>query len=41
LMNEKSLATLGIHLEDALKDTAQSCILTDQATKLRKRVAPH
>jgi hemerythrin-like domain-containing protein len=34
-MNAKDLAALGIHLEEALKEAAQSCILPDQATKLR------
>jgi hemerythrin superfamily protein len=37
LMNEKDLAALGVHLEDALKDAAQSCILPNQATKLRPK----
>jgi hemerythrin-like domain-containing protein len=37
LMNAKDLATLGVHLEEALKEAAQSCILTNQATKLRPR----
>jgi hemerythrin-like domain-containing protein len=41
LLNEKDLAALGVHLEEALKNAAQSCILSDQATKFRKRVAPH
>ena len=35
LMNAKDLAALGIHLKEALKDAAQSCILTNQATQLR------
>jgi hemerythrin-like domain-containing protein len=34
LMNEKDLAALGVHLEDALKDAAQSCIVPNEATKL-------
>jgi hemerythrin-like domain-containing protein len=38
LMNAKDLATLGVHLEEALKEAAQSCILTNQATKLRPRM---
>jgi iron-sulfur cluster repair protein YtfE (RIC family) len=37
LMNAKDLAALGIHLEEALKDATQSCILTNQATQLRPR----
>jgi hemerythrin-like domain-containing protein len=37
LMNPKDLSALGVHLEEALKDAAQSCILTNQATKLRPR----
>ncbi len=37
LMNEKHLAALGVHLEDALKDAAQSCILPNQATKLKPK----
>jgi iron-sulfur cluster repair protein YtfE (RIC family) len=37
LMNAKDLAALGIHLEAALKDATQSCILTNQATQLRPR----
>ena len=39
LMNEKDLAALGVHLEEALKDAVQSCILPSEATKLRKRSA--
>ena len=40
LMDKTDLATLGIHLEEALKEAAQSCILPNQATKLQgKRVA--
>jgi hemerythrin-like domain-containing protein len=37
LMNEKDLADLGAHLEAALKNAAQSCILPNQATKLRAK----
>jgi hemerythrin-like domain-containing protein len=37
LMSEKDLAELGIRLQDALKDAAQSCILPNEATKLRAR----
>lgn len=37
LMNEKDLAVLGIHLEEALKDAAQSCILPNEATKLQPK----
>jgi hemerythrin-like domain-containing protein len=37
LMSKTDLATLGIHLEEALKEAAQSCILPNQATKLRAR----
>jgi iron-sulfur cluster repair protein YtfE (RIC family) len=36
-MNAKDLAALGVHLEEALKDAAQSCILANEATKLRPR----
>jgi hemerythrin-like domain-containing protein len=35
LMPAKDLKTLGILLEEALKDATQSCVLTNQATKLR------
>jgi hemerythrin-like domain-containing protein len=35
LMTEEDLAALGVRLEDALKNAAQSCILTNEATKLR------
>jgi hemerythrin-like domain-containing protein len=35
LMNAKDLASLGVRLEEALKDAAQSCVLTNEATKLR------
>jgi hemerythrin-like domain-containing protein len=37
LMNQRDLVALGIRLEEALRDTAQSCILPNQATKLRPR----
>jgi hemerythrin-like domain-containing protein len=37
LMNEKDLAALGVHLEESLKDAAQSCILPNKPTKLRAR----
>ena len=37
LMNTEDLEALGIHLEEALKEAAQSCILPNQATKLRPR----
>jgi iron-sulfur cluster repair protein YtfE (RIC family) len=37
LMNAKDLAALGVQLEEALKDAAQSCVLTNEATKLRPR----
>ena len=37
LMNEKDLAILGFRLEEALKGAVQSCILTNEATKLRPR----
>jgi hemerythrin superfamily protein len=35
LMNPEELAALGIQLEEALKGAPQSCILTNEATKLR------
>jgi len=35
LMTPKELADLGVQLEIALRDAAQSCILTSAATKLR------
>jgi hemerythrin-like domain-containing protein len=35
LMPAKNLAALGVQLEEALKDAAQSCVLTNQATKLQ------
>jgi iron-sulfur cluster repair protein YtfE (RIC family) len=37
LMDPKDLSSLGVHLEEALKDAAQACILPNQATKLRPR----
>jgi hemerythrin-like domain-containing protein len=37
LMSKTDLATLGIHLEEALKEAAQSCIVPNQTTKLRAR----
>jgi hemerythrin-like domain-containing protein len=37
LMNQQDLAALGTQVEAALKDTAQSCILPNQATKLRPK----
>ena len=37
LMSAKDLAALGIRLEEALKEAAQSCILPNQATKLKAR----
>jgi hemerythrin-like domain-containing protein len=37
LMNKEELADLGLRLEAALKDAAQSCILTNDATKIRAR----
>lgn len=36
-MNGNDLTALGVHLEEALKDAAQSCILTNETTKLRPR----
>lgn len=35
LMTPQQLADLGVQLEVGLKDASQSCILTNQATKLR------
>jgi len=35
LMNQEELSALGEHLEAALKESAQSCILPSDATKLR------
>jgi hemerythrin-like domain-containing protein len=37
LMNPKQLADLGAQLEATLKDATQSCILTNEATKLRAK----
>ena len=37
LMSAEELATLGTRLEVALQDTAQSCILPNEATKLRAK----
>lgn len=37
LMSKEDLAVVGASLEDALKDAAQSCILPNEATKLRAR----
>jgi hemerythrin-like domain-containing protein len=37
LMNKTNLAALGVRLEEALKEAAESCILPNQATKLRAR----
>ena len=37
LMNPQDLAALGIQVEAALKDAAQSCILPNQATRLRPK----
>jgi hemerythrin-like domain-containing protein len=37
LMNPTELTALGVRLEAALKNAAQSCILTNQATKLKAR----
>jgi|ERR1700683_4186641 len=41
LMTEKDLVALGVHLEEALKDYAQSCIEPNKATKLRPRQTDH
>ena len=35
LLRPGELATLGKHLETALKDSTQTCILRTEATKLR------
>jgi hemerythrin-like domain-containing protein len=35
LMTAAELATLGLQVEEALKDAAQSCILPNQATRLK------
>jgi iron-sulfur cluster repair protein YtfE (RIC family) len=37
LMSPEELAALGIELNAALKDAAQSCILTNETTKLRSK----
>jgi hemerythrin-like domain-containing protein len=37
LMNPAELAALGLRLEAALKDAAQSCILTNEATRLKAK----
>jgi hemerythrin-like domain-containing protein len=37
LLSAKDLATLGVHLAEALKEASQSCILPNQTTKLRPR----
>jgi hemerythrin-like domain-containing protein len=37
LMNAEELAALGMTLEEALKEAAQSCILPSEATKLKAR----
>jgi hemerythrin-like domain-containing protein len=37
LMNPQQLADLGAQLEEALKNATQSCILTNEATKLRSK----
>jgi hemerythrin-like domain-containing protein len=37
LMTAQDLAVLGVQLEAALKDAAQSCILTNEATKLKPK----
>lgn len=37
LMNARELAVLGAQLEQALKDAAQSCILPNEATKLKSK----
>lgn len=37
LMSEEDLAALGIQLENALKGAAQSCIVPNEATKLRSK----
>jgi hypothetical protein len=36
-MTPQDLAALGIQVEAALKDAAQSCILPNQATRLRPK----
>jgi len=37
LMNPQDLAALGTQMETALKDTAQSCVLPNQAAKLKQK----
>jgi hemerythrin-like domain-containing protein len=37
LMSVKELKVLGVQLEETLKDAAQSCVLTNEATRLRSR----
>jgi hemerythrin-like domain-containing protein len=37
LMDEQQLARLGQHLEEALKDAAQACLLPSAATQVRPR----
>jgi hemerythrin-like domain-containing protein len=37
LMSAKELTVLGINLEEALKDAAQSCALSNEATRLRPK----
>jgi hemerythrin-like domain-containing protein len=37
LMSPEELATLGIELTDALKDAAQSCMLPNEATRLKAK----
>jgi hemerythrin-like domain-containing protein len=37
LMTARDLAALGVRLEEALKEAAQSCILPNQATKLKAK----
>jgi hypothetical protein len=44
-MSARDLATLGVHLEEALKDAAQSCILPTsnklKAKKERPQITDH
>jgi hemerythrin-like domain-containing protein len=40
LMSFEELAALGTQLESALKDTAQSCILLNEATRLKQKQRP-
>jgi hypothetical protein len=37
LMSAEELATLGAKLGDALKDAAQSCMLPNEATRLKAK----